>query len=180
MKCSPGTFRPPYGSFIRRNGGNVPLDHPFRVQLTGQLLSSHSLLLLNSLVLLSPLWIHQDNFLLALPCPWSPDPTCGSQPLSCLCPDTYLSAQQMDAASQPGRLTHFSSAGLDLCHISDYALRLWFPGCLPGNHGWLGHFFVKSCFTASMPCLLLCLSCCLLGITRNHDSKGSRGRNLLF
>lgn len=178
MKCNPGTYRTLYGSFMRRNGGNVPLGHPFIVQLTGLLPPSHSLLLLNSLVLLSPLWIHQDKFLLALPCPRFLDPIYRFQHLSCLCHDSYLCAQRTDAASQPGRLTHFSSPGLDLCHISDYALRLCFHGCLPGKHVWLGHFFVKSCFPASVPCLLLCLPCCLLGITRSHDYKGSGERNL--
>lgn len=78
-----------------------------------------------------------------LPCPLlHPQvPPAGSRHLSCVCSESYLSAQQTNAARQPGRLTHFSSAGLDLCHINDYALRLWFQGHLPEEHLWLGRFF---------------------------------------
>lgn len=101
-------------------------------------------------------------------------------PSSCLCSDSYLSAQQTDAASQPGKLIHFS-AGLDLCHLSEYVLRMCFHGHLPGKHCWIRYFFSgKSGLPAPVLCLLLCWLHCLLGSTKKHYDKSSTERNLLL
>lgn len=127
-------------------GEHTPVP-PARCSQTGQPPSCYSLLLLNSIALLPPPWIHYRFLALHALTSLSRSPLPDHHHPSCLCSDSFLSAQQTDAASQPGRLTPFSSA--------EASLKLYFHGHSPEKKTLPWAFYLPR-----VGCLLLCRACC--------------------